>query len=94
METPRLYADIADWWPLLSAPADYAEEAAIYQGLLIDACRRPPRTLLEPQRTSFRRRAARPLAPPQYARNCVMNACSPPAPTASGAKASATVSAM
>jgi hypothetical protein len=33
--------------PLLSAPADYAEEAAIYERLLIDACRRPPRTLLE-----------------------------------------------
>jgi trans-aconitate methyltransferase len=47
METPKLYADLADWWPLLSAPADYAEEAAIYQRLLIDACRRPPRTLLE-----------------------------------------------
>src|SRR5687767_7092634 len=47
MGTPKLYADLADWWPLLSAPADYAEEAAIYQRLLIDACRRTPRTLLE-----------------------------------------------
>jgi SAM-dependent methyltransferase len=47
METPKLYADLAGWWPLLSAPADYAEEAAIYQRLLIDACRRTPCTLLE-----------------------------------------------
>ena len=31
METPKLYGDLADWWPLLSAPADYAEEAAFYQ---------------------------------------------------------------
>lgn len=33
-------------------------------------------------------------APPQWARNCVMNACSSLAPTASGASARATVSAM
>jgi len=31
---PRLYADLAEWWPLLSRPADYAEEADIYAGLL------------------------------------------------------------
>jgi len=47
MDAPKLYADLAEWWPLLSAPADYAEEAAIYQRLLIDACERTPRTLLE-----------------------------------------------
>jgi SAM-dependent methyltransferase len=44
---PKLYSELADWWPLLSAPADYAEEAAIYQRLLIGACVRPPHTLLE-----------------------------------------------
>jgi SAM-dependent methyltransferase len=44
---PRLYAELASWWPLLSAPADYREEAEIYQRLLVEACERPPRTLLE-----------------------------------------------
>lgn len=45
--TPKLYAELASWWPLLSAPADYAEEAAFYGRTLIDACARAPRTLLE-----------------------------------------------
>jgi SAM-dependent methyltransferase len=44
---PRLYGELAAWWPLLSAPADYAEEAAIYQRLLLEACKRPAQTLLE-----------------------------------------------
>ncbi len=26
----KLYHELADWWPLLSAPADYAEEAELY----------------------------------------------------------------
>lgn len=46
-DTPKLYRELADWWPLLSAPADYAEEAAFYQQTLIEACERPPDTLLE-----------------------------------------------
>jgi SAM-dependent methyltransferase len=44
---PRLYAELASWWPLLSSPADYVEEAAFYQARLLEACERPPRTLLE-----------------------------------------------
>jgi SAM-dependent methyltransferase len=44
---PRLYGELAAWWPLLSAPADYAEEAAIYQRLLLESCARPAQTLLE-----------------------------------------------
>jgi len=44
---PRLYQDLAPWWPLLSAPADYDEEAAFFQQLLKTACQPPPRTLLE-----------------------------------------------
>jgi hypothetical protein len=28
MESPKLYNELAEWWPLMSAPADYAEEAA------------------------------------------------------------------
>ena len=46
-QLPRLYRELADWWPLLSTPADYAEEAAFYQRTLLDACRRPCETLLE-----------------------------------------------
>jgi ubiquinone/menaquinone biosynthesis C-methylase UbiE len=42
---PRLYHELADWWHLLSAPEDYAEEAAYYTELLVDACR--PRRVLE-----------------------------------------------
>lgn len=46
-DSPRLYAQLADWWPLLSAPADYAEEAAFFQSVLIDSCHQTPHTLLE-----------------------------------------------
>ncbi|MDX1547220.1 MAG: class I SAM-dependent methyltransferase [Rhodothermales bacterium] len=44
---PKLYAELAPWWPLVSDPADYAEEAAFFQARLLDACTVPPRTLLE-----------------------------------------------
>jgi SAM-dependent methyltransferase len=44
---PSLYHELADWWPLLSPPADYAEEAAIYTALLRAASDRAPRSLLE-----------------------------------------------
>lgn len=47
MEGPKLYRDLAGWWPLLSAPEEYAEEAAFYQQAMIDAARRPLATLLE-----------------------------------------------
>jgi SAM-dependent methyltransferase len=45
--TPKLYHDLAEWWPLLSAPSDYAEEAAFFERALVAACARPPQTLLE-----------------------------------------------
>lgn len=32
--SPKLYTSLADWWPLLSPPEDYEEEAAIYRRLL------------------------------------------------------------
>lgn len=41
------YRDLAAWWPLMSAPADYEEEAGFYGAQLEAACRRPGRTLLE-----------------------------------------------
>jgi Methyltransferase domain len=44
---PKLYGELASWWPLLSAPAEYAEEAAFYATALLAACRGPARTLLE-----------------------------------------------
>jgi SAM-dependent methyltransferase len=44
---PRLYNELAGWWHLLSDPADYAEEAALFVKLLKEACARPPVTVLE-----------------------------------------------
>ena len=35
-DLPRLYGELAEWWPLLSAPEDYAEEAAEYTRLIIE----------------------------------------------------------
>jgi SAM-dependent methyltransferase len=46
-DTPKLYGELAAWWPLLSAPADYAEEAAFYQRMLLETCERTCHTLLE-----------------------------------------------
>ena len=31
-----MYDELAPWWPLLSAPDDYAEEAAFYERVLVD----------------------------------------------------------
>ena len=43
---PKMYTDLADWWPVLSAPEDYAEEAALFRQLLLEAVpERPPRVL-------------------------------------------------
>lgn len=36
-EGPRLYRELAEWWPLLSAPEEYAEEAADYTRLILEA---------------------------------------------------------
>jgi len=44
---PRLYRDLADWWPILSAPEDYAEEAEFYRSVIMSHATTPPRTLLE-----------------------------------------------
>ncbi len=43
----RMYGVLASWWPLLSAPGDYAEEAGIFLGALREALGRDPRTILE-----------------------------------------------
>jgi len=44
---PVFYRDLADWWPLMSAPEDYAEEAEFYGKTLASGCERPPETVLE-----------------------------------------------
>ncbi len=46
-DLPRLYSDFADWWPLLSAPADYAEEVGVFLRLVQDAVEGELRTALE-----------------------------------------------
>jgi SAM-dependent methyltransferase len=47
MKQNLLYTDLARWWPLCSAPADYKEEAGIYRRALYQHSRRRPVTLLE-----------------------------------------------
>ena len=46
-DEPKLYNDLADWFHLLTAPAEYAEEAAFYSQHLMEECDRPPETVLE-----------------------------------------------
>ena len=46
-ELPRLYTEFAAWFHLLTAPADYVEEAEFYRRALIEAADVPPRALLE-----------------------------------------------
>jgi SAM-dependent methyltransferase len=43
----KLYDELAEWWPLFSAPADYAEEAAFFARVLASSCKPAPRTVLE-----------------------------------------------
>ena len=43
----KLYSELAAWWPLLSSPEEYEDEAAIYGDLLRESAAREPRTLLE-----------------------------------------------
>jgi len=43
----KMYAELSRWWPLLSTPADYEEEAAFYHRALVDAASIPVREVLE-----------------------------------------------
>lgn len=45
--SPKLYTDLAEWWPLLSGPQDYTEEARFYMKTLLAAGVLPGSTLLE-----------------------------------------------
>ncbi len=50
-EAPKLYTELASWWPLLSPPDEYADEAAFFLGALTEALGSAPtgrrRTLIE-----------------------------------------------
>jgi SAM-dependent methyltransferase len=43
----KLYGELAGWWPLLSAPAEYAAEADYYWSVILAQARRPVQSLLE-----------------------------------------------
>ena len=42
-----MYDSIADWWPVISPPSEYAEEAALYVDMIRGAARIPVREVLE-----------------------------------------------
>jgi hypothetical protein len=46
-QLPRLYTELADWFHLLTAPDEYAEEADFYWRTIRAASSTPPTTLLE-----------------------------------------------
>jgi len=46
-QPPRLYTDLASWFHLLTAPEEYAEEAAFYWKVIGSASPSPAHTLLE-----------------------------------------------
>ena len=43
----ELYDSLADWWPVISPPSEYAEEAALYVEMIRSAARGPVREVLE-----------------------------------------------
>jgi SAM-dependent methyltransferase len=43
----QLYDSLADWWPVISPPSEYAEEAALYVEMIRDAAHGPVREVLE-----------------------------------------------
>ena len=45
--TEQLYGGIADWWPVISPPSEYAEEGTLYVGMIRDAASGPVREVLE-----------------------------------------------
>ena len=47
MSEPLMYSEIADWWPLLSAPEEYEEEAGFFTRTLLETSDGPPHTILE-----------------------------------------------
>ena len=47
MSQPRLYGELAEWWPTISTPEGYRDEAAFFKRVLSKSSTPPPRTLLE-----------------------------------------------
>jgi SAM-dependent methyltransferase len=43
----KMYEELAGWWPLLSSPGEYADEAALFNRLLTQAGTPPQNSLLE-----------------------------------------------
>lgn len=46
-ELPKIYRELADWWPVLSSPEEYAEEAEFYRKVILSSSSTRPNTLLE-----------------------------------------------
>ena len=46
-ESPKLYRELAAWWPLLSAPEEYVEEAEDYHRLILEGSDGEARDVLE-----------------------------------------------
>ena len=44
---PRLYEELAEWWPTFSTPQGYREEAAFFNRVLTKTSAPPPLTVLE-----------------------------------------------
>ena len=42
-----MYGALSDWWPVISPPAEYAEEAALYVDMIRNAARPPVNEVLE-----------------------------------------------
>jgi SAM-dependent methyltransferase len=47
MSDTKLYSELAEWWPLLSAPEDYEEEATFYFNAMQEAADRRIESVLE-----------------------------------------------
>lgn len=46
-DVARLYSELADWWPILSRPEDYAQEADFVRKTILQAAGSPIHTMLE-----------------------------------------------
>lgn len=43
----KLYSELAEWWPIFSAPEEYREEAAFFSRVLAESCHPAARRVLE-----------------------------------------------
>jgi SAM-dependent methyltransferase len=43
----KLYGELAEWWPIFSAPEEYREEAAFFDRVLTESCDPAPHSVLE-----------------------------------------------